>query len=60
METAQTTAFKCEANATGNTVKIQIQKTEVLTLCEVFIFGTGTVEVKLRLISYDNSPTKHV
>ena len=60
MDTGQTTAFMCEANAKGNSVKIQIQKREFLTLCEVLIFGTGKVEVKLRLISYDNSPTKHV
>ena len=46
METAQTTAFMCEANARGKSVKIQIQKMEVLSLCEVFIFGRGTVEVK--------------
>ena len=48
MVSHETTAFMCEANARGNSVKIQIQKRRTwLTLCEVFIFGTGMAEVTI-------------
>ena len=40
-----TKAFTCEPNARGTSLKIQIKgRKECLTLCEVFIFGTGMVE----------------
>ena len=46
MVSHETTAFMCEAKARGNSVKIQIQKLQTwLTLCEVFIFGTGMLDV---------------
>ena len=48
MTTGETTAYTCEANAEGNSVKIQLGvKRMYLTLCEVLIFGTGTVEVNI-------------
>ena len=40
----ETTAFFCEAHASGTSVKIKLNGIkEYLTLCEVFIFGTGMV-----------------
>jgi len=48
MATQETTAFMCRANTTGISVKIQIRKMHRwLTLCEVFIFGRGMVEVNI-------------
>ena len=45
MITGETTAFPCEANAKGKSLKIQINgRKEVLTLCEVFIFGAAMGE----------------
>ena len=42
MITGETTAYTCDANAQGNSLKIQINgRKEYLTLCEVLIFGTG-------------------
>jgi len=46
MLTDDTTAFMCEPHATGNSVTIQLKRLHAwLTLCEVFIFGTGMLEV---------------
>ena len=40
----ETTAFLCEAHASGTSLKIQINgRRQFLTLCEVLIFGTGMV-----------------
>jgi len=48
MITGETTAYTCEADAKGNSVKIQIKgRKEFLTLCEVLIFGKGIVEVNI-------------
>ena len=48
MLTGDTTAFTCEAHATGNSVNIEIKRLQSwLTLCEVFVFGTGMLEVNI-------------
>jgi len=50
-----TKAFTCEPNARGNSLKIQIkERREVLSLCEVLIFGTGMVEEN-RWITLNNN-----
>ena len=42
MSVGETSAFSCEADARGTSLKIKINgRHEFLTLCEVFIFGTG-------------------
>ena len=44
MERQETTAFLCEAPASGTSLKITIiGRREFLALCEVFMFGTGMV-----------------
>ena len=44
MSIGETTAFLCEAHASGTSLKIQINgRRQFLTLCEVFMFGTGMV-----------------
>ena len=44
MERQETTAFLCEAHASGTSLKITIMgRYEILTLCEVFMFGIGMV-----------------
>ena len=46
MSTAEARTFPCEPNTRGTSVKIQINgRKEFLTLCEVFIFGRGMIEV---------------
>ena len=46
MTTGETTAYTCEANAKGRSLKIQIKGTnKILTLCEVYIVGTGIVGI---------------
>ena len=46
MTTGETTAYTCEANAKGRSLKIQIKgQNKILTLCEVYVVGTGTVGV---------------
>ena len=45
-----TTAFSCEAHARGTSLQIKINgKREYLTLCEVFIFGTGMFKENRRI-----------
>ena len=47
MSTAEARTFSCEPNARGTSLKIQINgRKELLSLCEVFIFGRGMSEVK--------------
>ena len=44
MSNGDTTAFTCEAQASGTSLMIKINdRNEFLTLCEVLIFGTGMV-----------------
>ena len=51
MITGETTAYTCEANAKGKSLKIQIKgRKEYLTLCEVLIFGTGIVGVNISVV----------
>ena len=46
MSVGETTAFSCEADARGTSLKIKIKgRHEFLRLCEVFIFGIGMFEV---------------
>ena len=48
MITGETTAFPCEANAKGNSLQIQINgRKEILTLCEVLVFGAEIGEGKV-------------
>ena len=47
MSSAEARVFSCEPNAKGSSLKIQIKgRRDYLTLCEVFIFGRGKIEVK--------------
>ena len=41
MVPGETKSYLCSPNAIGSTVKIQIDRFEFLTLCEVSIFGKG-------------------
>ena len=42
MDTGETVSFTCDPNAKGTALKITIKdRREVLTLCEVLVFGTG-------------------
>jgi len=51
MSSTETTAFPCEAHAKGTSLKIQIiGRKEYLTLCEVFVFGTGIVGVNIYIV----------
>ena len=44
MSIGDTTAFFCEAHARGTSLKIKlVERKEILTLCEVFILGTGMI-----------------
>ena len=48
MSTSETTSFPCEDNAKGTSLTIQIiGRRDVLTLCEVYIFGIGIVVVNI-------------
>ena len=47
MSPAEARVFSCVPNAKGTSLKIQIIRgRDYLTLCEVFIFGKGKIEVK--------------
>ena len=47
LSSAEARVFSCEPNAKGSSLKIQIKgRRDLLTLCEVFIFGRGKSEVK--------------
>ena len=45
MSTGETKSFLCERDATGSVLIITIPgEQKILTLCEVYIYGEGTVE----------------
>ena len=45
MSVGEVKGFLCESNAKGISLKITVKgKQQLLTLCEVFIFGTGMDE----------------
>jgi len=58
METNQAKTFLCESNAKGVSVKITVKGShKIITLCEVYVYGTGMVKVKitLQLIGVNNA-----
>ena len=61
MSTGEVRVFSCEPNAKGTSLKIQIKgRHEYLTLCEVFIFGRGKIEVKCYFaMTEENTPIKY-
>jgi len=58
LETGETKSFSCEPEAIGTSMTIRLPgETNILTLCEVFIFGKGTVEMNISIAS--NTRRKH-
>ena len=48
MSTGETKSFPCEPNAKGQELTIRIPgEMRILTLCEVYAYGTGTVELNI-------------
>ena len=48
MSTGETKSFMCDRDAIGTVLIIQIPGEEkILTLCEVYIYGEGTVELNI-------------
>ena len=51
MSKGETTAFFCEAHASGISLKITIiGRKQFMILCEVFILGTGMVGVNISIV----------
>ena len=52
ISTGETKSFTCKKYARGTYLKIDIPyKKTFLTLCEVFVFGTGTVALNISIAS---------
>ena len=48
MSTGETKSFLCEPDAIGSVLIIQIPgEYNILTMCEVYIYGEGTVELSI-------------
>ena len=58
LNTGETKSFPCEPEAIGTAMTIILPgETNILTLCEVFIFGKGTVEMNVSIAI--NTGRKH-